>query len=105
MDILLPIAAVALLAMCLFLFLWWRGFIRLPCRICRHDHDNLGGGVRERGASENTALINDREQNDHAIEHEDSGAKENLTEPVQVEAGDVKDECKFVTRGIGAVVL
>lgn len=105
MDILLPIAAVALLAMCLFLFLWWRGFIRLPCRICCHDYDNLGGGVREIGASENTALINDREQNDHAIEHEDSGAKENLTEPVQVEEGDVKDECKFVTCGIGAVVF
>lgn len=103
MDILLSIAAVALLAMCL--FLWWRGFIRLPCRICRHDHDNRGGGVGERGASENTSLINDREQNYHAIEHEDSGAERNLTEPVQVEEGDVKDECKFVTRGIGAVVV
>lgn len=103
MDILLSIAAVALLAMCL--FLWWCGFIRLPCRICRHDHDNRGGGVGERGASENTSLINDREQNYHAIEHEDSGAERNLTEPVQVEEGDVKDECKFVTRGIGTVVV
>ena len=32
------------------------------------------------------------------------GQKGNLTEPVQVEEGDVKDECKFVTRGIGAVI-
>lgn len=67
----------------------------------RHDYDNLGGGAgRDRLATENTPLIDDREQSDHAIEHEDPGAEGNLTEPVQVEEGDVKEEDKFVTPGI-----
>lgn len=85
----------------IFLFIWWLWFNRLLRCPRRHDYDNLGGGAgRDRLATENTPLIDDREQSDHAIEHEDPGAEGNLTEPVQVEEGDVKEEDKFVTPGI-----
>ena len=46
-------------------------------------------------STETSALIGSNQANNRAVEHDFLGAKDELSEPVQVEDGDLEGEYKF----------
>lgn len=78
----------------------------LLCR-CFHCHDqnrDPPGDERIAPSTENSPLINNHE-NDRAVEHEYTGAKGKLKEPVQEEEGDVGGKYKFPGNDYRTVVI
>ena len=99
LKILLPSLLGTFVVVILFVCLWMRLSVIQRARLCRCCHcyeqnplieDPI---IEERNVfvTEKSPLISNHE-NDRAVEHEYSGVKGKLNEPVQEEDGDVKEE-------------
>ncbi len=78
------------------------------CRCCHcYEYRDISEPERvERivRATETSSLIKNQ-MNSRAVEHEDSVAKDKVKDPVQVEDGDVEEDCKFAGKGVRTVVV
>jgi len=96
--ILLPSLLGAFVVAICFVCLWMRLSVIQRARLCRccHCYEQNRDPLREERnifVNEKSALIDDK--NDRAVEHEYSGVKGKLNEPVQEEDGDLKGENEF----------
>ena len=92
----LPSLLGLLFVVILFVCLWMRLSVIQRAHLCRYSHcyeQNIDPPreVRNVFVTETSPLISNHE-NDLAVEHEYPGVKGKLNEPVQEEAGDVKEE-------------
>ncbi|KAL9969666.1 hypothetical protein ACROYT_G021904 [Oculina patagonica] len=109
--ILLPSLAGFLVLVIVFVCLWRRLSViqeALLCRCCHcYEYRDISEPERvERivRATETSSLIKNQ-MNSRAVEHEDSVAKDKVKDPVQVEDGDVEEDCKFAGKGVRTLVV
>ena len=96
LEILLPSLLGPLVLVIIFVCLWMRLSVIQRARLCQCCHcyeQNIDPPreVRNVFVTEESPLISNHE-NDRAVEHEYPGVKGKLNEPVQEEAGDLKEE-------------